>query len=105
MPPLALLAWSVLGASTALGAVAVRRGTLPVPAARTVEYFVVAAFVTVAASNLIFVSAVPRVGASFVALAIAFPPLLTWLGALALGVERFDPLRGAGVVCALAGAA
>lgn len=59
---------------------------------------------TVAASNLIFFAAVPRVGASFVALAIAFPPVLTYLGALALRMERFDTLRAVGVVSALAGA-
>ena len=105
IPPLAFLAWSMLGATTILVAVAVVRRDLPSITARTIEYFVVAAFVTVAASNLIFFSAVPRVGASFVALAIAFPPVLTYLGALALRMERFTAMRAAGVVAALAGAA
>ena len=70
------------------------------PAARSFS-----TYVTVAASNLIFFTAVPRVGASFVALAIAFPPVLTYLRALTLRVERFDAVRAAGVVAALAGAA
>ena len=105
LPPLALLAWSVLGAAALLGTVSVLRGDPPRLDARALEYYAVAAFVTVAASNLVFFSAVPRVGASFVALAIAFPPLLTWVGALLLGMERFDAVRGAGVLAALAGAA
>ena len=105
VPPLAFLAWSIGGATVILLLVAWWRDDLPSLNARTLEYFVVAAFVTVAASNLIFFSAVPRVGASFVALAIAFPPLLTYLGALALRMERFDTLRAGSVALALAGAA
>jgi len=104
LPPLAYLAWSITGAALILLAVGVVRHKLPSLNTRTVEYFLVAAFVTVAGSNLIFVSAVPKVGASFVALAIAFPPLLTYLGALALRVERFSAVRAGGVVLALAGA-
>jgi drug/metabolite transporter (DMT)-like permease len=104
LPPLAYLAWSITGAALILLVIGVVRHKLPSLNARTAEYFLVAAFVTVAGSNLIFVSAVPKVGASFVALAIAFPPLLTYLGALALRVERFSAVRAGGVVLALAGA-
>ena len=103
--PLAFLAWSIAGATLVLLVATRARGVRVPVTRRTVEYFVVAAFVTVAASNLIFFTAVPRVGASFVALAIAFPPVLTYLGALVLRVERFDAVRAAGVVAALAGAA
>lgn len=39
------------------------------------------------------------------ALIITLPPLLTYVGALALNMERFQVLRAAGVVAALAGAA
>ena len=105
LPALAFLTWSIAGASAILLAAAWWRRDLPPVTRRTAEYFVVAAFVTVAASNLIFFSAVPHVGASFVALAIAFPPLLTYLGALALRMEAFDVARAAGVALALAGAA
>ena len=47
----------------------------------------------------------PRVGASFVALVIAFPPLFTYLGALALSMERWQTRRALGVALALGGAA
>ena len=43
-------------------------------------------------------------GAGFVALIIALPPLLTYLGALALHIERFNSIRAFGVAAALAGA-
>jgi len=36
---------------------------------------------------------VHKVGAAFIALALAFPPLLTWLLSLTLGMERFDAVR------------
>lgn len=104
LPPLGFLAWSLAGATAILMALAARRGELPPVTRRTLEYYAVSAFVTVAASNLIFFSAVPRVGAGFVALAIAFPPLLTYLGALALGMERLRPSRALGVALALVGA-
>lgn len=103
--PLAFLAWPILGAAIVLMAVAAFRARLPVLNARTVEYFLVSALVGVAGPNLVFFSAVPHVGASFVALAIAFPPLLTYAGALLLGMERFQMWRALGVVLALAGAA
>ncbi len=102
--PLAFLAWSIVGAAVLLGTIGLARGVRPPLGRRAIEYYIVAAFVTVAASNLIFFAAVPRVGASFVALAIAFPPLLTYLGALCLRMERLSAIRAAGVALALAGA-
>lgn len=104
LPPLAFLAWSIVGAALILVAIGAVRGQLPSLNRRTIEYFIVAAFVTVAGSNLIFFSAVPKVGASFVALSIAFPPLLTYIGALVLRMEGFDALRASGVALALSGA-
>lgn len=104
LPSLAFLAWSLLGATLMLGTASVARGDTPGISSRTLEYFVIAAFVTVAGSNLIFFSAVPVVGASFVALAITLPPLLTYAGTLAFRLERFDLIRLAGVVLALVGA-
>jgi len=105
LSPLAFLTWSVVGATLLLTVVAAARRRLPTVNRRTVEYFVIAALVSLAAPNLIFFSAVPNVGVSFVALAIAFPPLYTYLGALALKMERFDLRRASGVALALAGSA
>lgn len=105
LTPLAFLGWSIMGAAIILMTVAAWRHTLPPLTRRTVEYYGIAALVGVAGPNLIFFSAVPQVGAGFVVLTISLPPLLTYLGALALGMERFNILRAMGVVAALAGAA
>lgn len=63
-----------------------------------------AALISVAGSNLLLFSAIPHVGAGFVALIISLPPLLTYLGALALRMERFNIVRALGVAAALLGA-
>lgn len=105
LAPLAFLTWSVGGAALILSGIQAIRGRLPTLNARAAEYFVVAGLVSVAAPQLLFFAAVPRVGASFVALAIAFPPLFTYLGALLLGMEKLRARRAAGVALALGGAA
>lgn len=104
LAPFALLAWSVLGAALAHVGVAVLRRELPSLNRRSIEYFAVAGLITLVAPYLINFVAIPRVGASFVALSIAFPPLYTYVGALMLGMERFQVIRALGVASALAGA-
>lgn len=104
LAPLAFLFWSVTGAALILSCVALRRHDLPPLSARSLEYYLVAALVGVAGSNLIFFSSIPHVSAGFVAMVIALPPLLTYLGALALRMERLQLLRALGVAAALAGA-
>ncbi|HPF69326.1 MAG TPA: DMT family transporter [Candidatus Krumholzibacteria bacterium] len=102
--PLTLLTWSVAGAALVVTALAAASGRTPQRDRRRLEYYGIAAAVGVVAPNLLLYAAVPRVGAGFVALSMAFPPLLTYVGALALGMERFDKGRAAGVGIALAGA-
>jgi drug/metabolite transporter (DMT)-like permease len=46
---------------------------------------------------------VHKVGAAFIAFALAFPPLFTWLLSLFLRIERFNPLRFCGLLMGLAG--
>lgn len=105
LSPMAFLIWSVVGAAVVLLLIDTIRGQLPPINRQTLEYFFVSGLVSVALSNLILFAAVPRVGASFVALAIAFPPLFTYLGALLLGLESLQTRRALGVVLALSGAA
>lgn len=104
LSPLAFLFWSIAGAATILLVIALLRHELPPLNKRSFEYYFISALVSVAGSNLLFFSAIPHVGASFVALIISLPPLLTYLGALALGMERFQTVRALGVAAALAGA-
>jgi len=102
--PLAFLFWSITGAAIILLVVAVIKKELPPLTARSFEYYFVAALVSVAGSNLLLFSAIPHVGASFVALIVSLPPLLTYLGALMLRMERFNIIRALGVAAALTGA-
>lgn len=104
LTPLAFLFWSITGAAVILFIYAVLRREIPPLSKPTLSYYLVAALVSVAGSNLIFFSAIPHVGASFVALIISLPPLLTYLAAIILRMERFTKLRALGVVAALAGA-
>ena len=104
LTPLAFLFWSITGAAIILLIVSfLRKEPLPF-SAHSIEYYLVAAFVSVAAANLLLFSAIPHVGAGFVALIISLPPLLTYLGALMLRMERFYLIRALGVVAALFGA-
>src|SRR5699024_1044594 len=70
LTPLAYLYWSVLGATVVLTGVAVLRATKLPCNRRTLEYYIVAAFVGVAGPNFLFFAAIPHVGAGFVALII-----------------------------------
>lgn len=103
--PLTFLTWSIVGATVLLTTTNAITGRLPRPGKRLFEYSLVSAVVGVVGPNLILYNAVPKVGASFVALSIAFPPLLTYLGALALRLESFNTSRAMGVCLALTGAA
>lgn len=104
LTPLAFLFWSISGAAIILSIIAYMRDEVLAPSARSFEYYVIAALVSVAGSNLIFFSAIPHVGAGFVALIISLPPLLTYLAALVINIERFNIWRAFGVAAALTGA-
>lgn len=101
---LAFLFWALMGAAIILLIIATVRRERPPLTARYLEYYFIAALVSVAGANLILFSAIPHVGASFVALILSLPPLLTYVGALALNMERFNKQRAFGVACALSGA-
>lgn len=101
--PLAYLVWSLAGASFLLTTIHYLRGQSIQLNRQTIEYFIVSGFLTTAATNLIFFSAVQHLGVGFVALMLALPPLLTYVGALLLHMERFCWWRMAGVGLALIG--
>ncbi|MGL4237104.1 hypothetical protein [Tabrizicola sp.] len=46
---------------------------------------------------------VHKVGAAFIAFALAFPPMMTWLLSLMLRIERFDAFRLCGLLIGLSG--
>ncbi len=107
MQPLAYLTWSLLGATLLVLVITLLKGRLKGNQVglnqRLIEYFIVSAFLTTAGANLIFFNAVPRLGVSFVAMLMALPPLITYVAALLMGMERFSGWRIAGVLLALTG--
>lgn len=102
--PLPLLFWSTALAGLILLAAAILTGQRPGFSRRHLAYYLICGFLSIAAPNAIGFSAVRHVGAAFVALSLAFPPLLTYLLALPLGLERFRLARAAGVAAGLGGA-
>lgn len=101
--PLAYLTWSMSGATLLLIMVSRIRGQSATVTPRSVEYFIIAGFLSAAGSNLIFFNAIPHLGVSFIALMFSLPPLMTYVGALMLKIERFCWWRASGVLLALAG--
>lgn len=102
--PLAYLTWSLAGATVLLFAVSSLRNQFMRLNRRSIEYSLVSALLTVTGSNLIFFSAVEHLGASFIALMLSLPPLLTYVGALMLRMETFCHWRAIGTGLALTGA-
>lgn len=103
LTPLSFLTWSLAAATLILSCAFFLKNQRPLVNKKAVKYYFIAGFFSVAGSNLIFFSAVPHVGVSFVALVVSLPPVLTYLAALSLGMEVFSRWRAAGVVFALTG--
>jgi drug/metabolite transporter (DMT)-like permease len=104
-PALAFLFWAALAAGCALFVLAAARGETPGVRRPDIAYYFFCGLLSIAAPNALGFGAVAHVGASFVALCLALPPLLTYGLALALGMERLRVARAAGVLFGLAGAA
>jgi drug/metabolite transporter (DMT)-like permease len=104
-PPLAFLFWATLGAGFLLFGVAIACRNPPRARFRDLRYNLGTGLLSIALPNALLFAAVPRVGASFVAICLSLPPLLTYGLALAFRMERFRALRAGGVLFGLIGAA
>lgn len=102
-PPLAFLLASLLGGGSLLWLLALARQARPGTERRHLHYYLISGLISIALPNALLFSAIPVVGAGFASLCLAFPPLLTWLLALALGMERFQRVRMAGIAVGLGG--
>lgn len=104
LAPSALLTWSITGAAIILFLINVRSVGVSPARRDTIGYLVVAATLGVAGPNLLIFSSVEHVGANFAALALSFPPLLTYVAAVSLRIERLDARGTIGILFALGGA-
>lgn len=108
--PLALLQWSLGGSAVFLLAgyrIISGRNNSSDPSARPaftalLPYLAISGLLFIA-PNMIAVMAAPRVGAGFVSLSYAFPLVLTYAIAVAIRLERFQLLRGLGVLAGVVG--
>jgi drug/metabolite transporter (DMT)-like permease len=103
VPLLPLLFWGMLGGAILLGAVAILSNSRPVLDRATLVYGLVSGFLLIALPTAIIYLAAQPVGAWFVSLSLAFVPMITYLWAMALGIEAFRWVRVAGVIAGLAG--
>jgi drug/metabolite transporter (DMT)-like permease len=101
-PMLSYLAFAMGGSGLFLTAMAggVNSGEARLP--RLMSYSLVAGALMALGSAIGYLT-VHKVGAAFIALALAFPPMLTWLLSLVLRIETFDAYRLSGILAGLAG--
>lgn len=100
--PIALLVWGNLGGGLIQLAYALSRGHKPSIAPDHLRYNL-GSGVLFAIPNILLFAAVIHVGAGVTTLTLAFPLILTYLGALALGMEKPHVTRIAGVLAGLVG--
>jgi drug/metabolite transporter (DMT)-like permease len=103
-PPIAFLFWSALGGGLILAMLAAVAGERLTPSPALLRYGLQAGLLSFALPNILSFAAIPHVGAGFVALCLAFPPLLTYGLALALGMDRLSVQGLAGMALGLGGA-
>ena len=103
-PPLTFLGWSILPAGLILFALTTAFGETPGWRRADIVYYVVSGLFSIALPNALGFGAVAHVGASFVSLCLALPPLLTYATAIVLRMERLKPNRALGILFGLAGA-
>ncbi|WP_159716556.1 DMT family transporter [Geminicoccus flavidas] len=103
-PALAFLCCSALGAGLVLLALAASTGNWPGLGRQALAYYLCSGLLSIALPNALFFLAIPHVGAAFVALCLAFPPLATYLLALLFRMEQLRLVRAAGVATGLLGA-
>lgn len=103
-PPIAFLFWSALGGGLILAVLALAAGERLTPSPALLRYGLQAGLLSFALPNILSFAAIPHVGAGFVALCLAFPPLLTYGLALVLGMDRLSVQGLAGMALGLGGA-
>lgn len=104
-PPFALIFWQLLICTAVLGAITLLRGKrLPLTRRALVFYLVVALLGTLVPNYAFYVS-VARLPAGIMSILISTVPLLAFPMALALGIDRFEMRRLAGLLLGLTGVA
>ena len=101
--PMAFLLWSLLGGGLLLLLFAWQRGERPGMSLPQQRYYLASSLLSIALPNALLFSSIDHVGAGFASMCLAFPPLITYLLALALRMEGLSRIRLLGICIGLAG--
>ncbi|MGG2397748.1 DMT family transporter [Pseudomonas sp. SH1-B] len=101
--PLAFLLWSLLGGGLLLLLFAWWRGERPGVSLRLQRYYLASGLLSITLPNALLFSSIGHVGAGFASMCLAFPPLITYLLALALRMEGLSRIRLLGICIGLVG--
>lgn len=102
--PIAFLFWSASGGGLMLAIAAYAVGTRQKPSYGLLRYGLLSGLLSFSLPQMLSFASIPHVGAGFVSLCLAFPPLLTYGLALPLGLDRFSIKGIAGMTLGLGGA-
>ncbi|MFI8735527.1 EamA family transporter [Ectopseudomonas toyotomiensis] len=102
-PAMAYLLWSLLGGGLLLLLFTWVRGERPGTSPGLLGYYLASGLLSIAVPNGLLFSSIGHVGAGFASMCLAFPPLITYLLALALRMEGLSRIRLLGICIGLAG--
>ncbi|OLU26723.1 hypothetical protein BVH03_15480 [Pseudomonas sp. PA15(2017)] len=101
--PIAYLLWGLLGGGLLLLLFAWWRGERPGMSLSQQRYYLASGLLSIAVPNGLLFSSIGHVGAGFASMCLAFPPLFTYLLALALRMEALSRVRLLGICIGLSG--
>lgn len=101
--PMAYLLWGLLGGGLLLLLFAWWRGERPGMSLLQQRYYLASGLLSIAVPNGLLFSSISHVGAGFASMCLAFPPLFTYLLALALRMEALSRIRLLGICIGLSG--
>ncbi len=101
--PMAYLLWGLLGGGLLLLLFAWWRGERPGMSLSQQRYYLASGLLSIAVPNGLLFSSIGHVGAGFASMCLAFPPLFTYLLALALRMEALSRIRLLGICIGLSG--
>jgi len=103
--PAAVVFWQTLGAGILLSIVCIARRTPIRLGRRAIIYYLVIGVIGIDLAYIMLVFSVRHLTVGYVSVLVLFSPLLTYVFAILLRIERINLLRGLGIVVGFAGAA
>jgi drug/metabolite transporter (DMT)-like permease len=103
VPPMAFTFWNCAGGALLIGALALARGVPLSAGPRYLRYYLIAGLVSNSLPNTLAFTVVAPIGTGLTGVLFALSPIFTYAVAMAVRRDRFDPLRGLGLVIGLAG--